>query len=97
MDESSLAYYRNVPKDFDGNNLDHWLFMIIFIENTLKCPSAESEEIKPKQSLPLKRIKIIDFISEDDKKKYKKLTKASDVAFKVYIYTINMLNIGCFP
>ncbi len=39
--------------------------------------------MKAKASIPLKRILSISEITEEDKKKYKKLAKAPDIAFKV--------------
>jgi hypothetical protein len=44
---------------------------------------VESGTLKPKASIPLKRILSVAEITEDDKKKYKKLSKAPDVAFKI--------------
>ena len=39
--------------------------------------------MKPKASVPLKRIMSVSEISEEDKKKFKKLAKAPDIAFKI--------------
>lgn len=49
----------------------------------MRCPSAEDNTIKPKATIPLKRLISVNEIQEDDKKKFKKLAKAPDVAFKV--------------
>lgn len=54
----------------------------------MSCPSIDNNKIKPKSSIPLKKISIINEIEEDDKKKYKKLKKEFDLAFKVS-YQIN--------
>lgn len=45
MDEHAITYFRNVPKDYD--------------ENTHRCPSIESGSLKPKASIPLKRINCV--------------------------------------
>jgi hypothetical protein len=58
-----------VPKDYD--------------ESTHSCLQVDNGTLKPKASIPLKRILSVSEITEDDKKKFKKLTKAPDVAFKV--------------
>lgn len=44
---------------------------------------AEEKQLKPKQSIPIKRIASVNEVQEDDKKKFKKLAKAHSIAFKV--------------
>ena len=44
---------------------------------------AEEKHLKPKQSIPIKRIASVNEVQEDDKKKFKKLAKAHSIAFKV--------------
>lgn len=39
--------------------------------------------MKPKASVPLKKIVSVSEITDDDKKKFKKLTKANDIALKI--------------
>ena len=39
--------------------------------------------LKPKAAIPLKRIISVGLVSDEDKKKFKKLDKASDIIFKV--------------
>lgn len=53
------------------------------IEENLRSKMIEEGLIKPKQSVPIKRILQVDEIQEEDKKKFKKLAKAPDIAFKV--------------
>ena len=48
-----------------------------------KCPSVESGKIKAKQCVPLRRIVGVDYVKDDDAKKFKKLSKAHDLSFKV--------------
>ena len=57
--------------------------LIHFIENNHFCPSVENSTLKPKASIPLKKILSVSEITEDDMKKYKKLSKAPDLAFKI--------------
>jgi hypothetical protein len=44
---------------------------------------VEGGQVKPKASIPLKRIACVSEIMAEDKKKFKKLDKAPDIAFKV--------------
>lgn len=53
------------------------------IENNHFCPSVENGALKPKASIPLKKILSVSEITEEDMKKYKKLSKAPDLAFKI--------------
>lgn len=55
----------------------------MILENAHFCPSVENGTLKPKASIPLKKILSVSEITEEDKKKYKKLSKAPDVAFKI--------------
>ena len=48
--------------------------------------------MKPKASVPLKRIVSVSEIKDEDKKKFKKLAKAADVAFKVTFTKMYIVN-----
>ena len=54
-----------------------------------KCPSVESGKIKAKQCVPLRRIVGVDYVKDDDAKKFKKLSKAHDLSFKVNYFGLN--------
>ncbi len=58
-----------------------WVIGIDFMKENHPCPSLAT--LKPKASIPLKRILSVSEIMDEDKKKYKKLAKAPDIAFKV--------------
>ena len=47
--------------------------------------------MKPKASIPIKKIMSVSLIQEEDKKKFKKLAKAPDIAFKVTFINLNNL------
>ena len=52
-----------------------------------ECPSVEKRTIKPKASIPLKKIMGVVEVSDEDQKKHKKLAKAPDLGIKVSYYT----------
>jgi hypothetical protein len=50
--------------------------------------------MKPKAAVPLKRIIGVGLLREEDKKRFKKLDKASDIIFKVAEYRVDGF-VGC--
>lgn len=59
------------------------LLTTYLIENNHFCPSVENSTLKPKASIPLKKVLSVSEITDDDMKRYKKLSKAPDLAFKI--------------
>ncbi len=52
-------------------------------ESLKECPSVEKRTLKPKASIPLKKIMGVVEVSVEDQKKHKKLAKAPDLGIKV--------------